>query len=207
MKKLFLSLMIAFAGTAAWGQTAEEIIARMDEVMEAVEDDGMHMKMEMKIPIIGSMDLEMWTLGERSRMEGRMMGHKLVSFTDEDTEWEYDSKENTVTISTRKPEEGSDADNARMFNDITDGYSVKIKKETATQWILACKKTRENTDKDAPKNMELVVSKDGYRPVSLSTSVSGVKIVMKDITMGGVSEEFVTYDASLFPEAKIVDKR
>lgn len=199
--------MIAFAGTAAWGQTAEEIIARMDEVMEAVEDDGMHMKMEMKIPIIGSMDLEMWTLGERSRMEGRMMGHKLVSFTDEDTEWEYDSKENTVTISTRKPEEGSDADNARMFNDITDGYSVKIKKETATQWILACKKTRENTDKDAPKNMELVVSKDGYRPVSLSTSVSGVKIVMKDITMGGVSEEFVTYDASLFPEAKIVDKR
>lgn len=207
MKKLFLSLMIAFAATAAWGQTAEEIIARMDEVMEAVEDDGMHMKMEMKIPIIGSMDLEMWTLGERSRMEGRMMGHKLVSFTDEDTEWEYDSKENTVTISTRKPEEGSDADNARMFNDITDGYSVKIKKETATQWILACKKTRENTDKDAPKNMELVVSKDGYRPVSLSTSVSGVKIVMKDITMGGVSEEFVTYDASLFPEAKIVDKR
>ena len=56
MKRIltFLAVM-AFASTA-FAQTAEEIIARMDEVMEQVgEENGLRMTMDLKIPILGTM--------------------------------------------------------------------------------------------------------------------------------------------------------
>lgn len=209
MKKLFLSLMMALCAVCVWGQsmTAEEIIAKMDEKMEGRDSENVHMIMEMKMPIIGTMKMEMWNVGDKSRTEGSMMGHQLVIFEDKTTEWEYDSNENTVTIKPAKEGGSSDSDNAEMLSGITDGYTVKIKKETATEWIIACKKSKDNKEKDDPNNMELTVSKADYMPIKLTTSMKGVKLTMRDFSFGTVSEKFVTYDDSLFPGAKIVDKR
>lgn len=209
MKKLFLSLLMAVCAVGAWGQklTAEEIIAKMDEKMEGKDSENVHMIMEMKMPIIGTMKMEMWNVGDKSRTEGSMMGHQLVIFEDKTTEWEYDSNDNTVTIKPVKEGAGSDSDNAEMLSGITDGYNVKIRKETATEWIIACKKSKDNKEKDVPNNMELTVSKADYMPVKLTTSMKGVKLTMRDFSFGTVSEKFVTYDDSLFPGAKIVDNR
>ena len=93
-----------------------------------------------------------------------------------------------------------------MFNDITDGYEVSIKKETADAWHILCKKTKSNPDKDAPKTMELVVRKETYYPVSLNAKLSGLTMTMRDIAFG-VTEKQVTFDPKDYPDAKIVDKR
>lgn len=207
MKKLFICLLMAVCAVAAWGQTAEEIVARMDEKMEGKDSENVHMIMEIKIPIVGSFKMELWSVGDKSRSEGSMMGHKLVIYEDKTTEWEYDSKENTVTISAVKEGAGSDSDSAQMLSGITDEYTVKLKKETDKEWILSCKKRKDNTDKDAPNSMELTVSKADYMPLKLTTSMKGAKLTLRDFSFGTVSEKYVTYDDSLFPGAKIVDKR
>ena len=93
-----------------------------------------------------------------------------------------------------------------MFEDITDGYDVSISKQTADAWYISCKKSKSNKSKDDPKNMELVVSKKDYSPISLSASMSGVKMTMRDISFG-VTESMVTFNPDKYPGVKIVDKR
>ena len=93
-----------------------------------------------------------------------------------------------------------------MFSGVADGYDVSIKKDTDRAWYIQCKKSKTNTNKDDPKNMEIVVAKGTYMPVSLSAKMSGVTMTMKDISYG-VKEADVTFDISKFPNATVVDKR
>ena len=93
-----------------------------------------------------------------------------------------------------------------MFSGITEGYDVKIDKETATEWHIRCKRSKSNPDKDAPKRMDLVVAKGTYWPVSLTTSLTAATVTMRDLSYG-VSEAQVTFDPKEFPNATIVDKR
>ena len=93
-----------------------------------------------------------------------------------------------------------------MFSGVADGYDVFIKKDTDRAWYIQCKKSKTNTNKDDPKNMEIVVAKGTYMPVSLSAKMSGVTMTMKDISYG-VKEADVTFDISKFPNATVVDKR
>lgn len=56
------------------------------------------------------------------------------------------------------------------------------------------------------KRMDLVVAKETYWPVSLSTSVTAASVTMRDISFG-VTEEQVTFNPKEFPQATIVDNR
>ena len=94
----------------------------------------------------------------------------------------------------------------KMFSNVTEGYDVKIDKETPTEWHLRCKRSKSNPDKDAPKRMDLVVEKDTYWPVSLTASLKGVTMTMREISYG-VTEEQVTFDPKAYPNATVVDKR
>ena len=93
-----------------------------------------------------------------------------------------------------------------MFKGVADGYDVSIKKETAEAWYIQCKKSKTNTNKEDPKNMEIVVAKGTYHPVSLSTKISGVSMTMKDLAFN-VTEDQVTFDPKKYASAKVVDKR
>lgn len=93
-----------------------------------------------------------------------------------------------------------------MFDSVTEGYKVSIKKETPTEWHLRCKKSRDNTKKDDPKTMNLVVAKGTYMPVSLSTKMSMVTVTLRDLSFD-VTEEMVTFNPADYPTATIVDKR
>ena len=206
--KRFITLIIALAGTlAAMAQTPEEIIPRMEAAMDGYEEKGIVMTIDIKIPILGTLSMKNSALGDKSYSEGRMMGHEIRVWTDDKTTWTYDSEENTITIENGKSSKDrtSDAD-AAMFSGITDGYDVSIKKQTDTEWHILCRKSRTNTDKDAPRTMNLVVAKGTYYPVSLSATLSGVTMTMHDISFG-VDPKTVAFNQADFPDAKIIDKR
>lgn len=207
--KRFFALLTAFVlAVAAYAQTAEEIIAKMDEAMSQVgEENGLRMTMDMKIPILGTMSTNAWTLGDKMRMEAEMMGKKLVTWQDGETEWTYDASENTITIEKQdKSKKSGEKENMQMFQSATEGYDVSVSKETDTAWTIKCKKNRSNTNKDDPKNMEIVIAKGTYYPVSLSAKVDMVTVTLRNLQFN-VTEKDVTFNKADYPGATIIDKR
>ena len=208
MKRILALLTACALALAAYAQTAEEIMAKMGEVMEQVgEESGLRMTMDIKIPILGTMSTKAWSLGDKMRMEAEMMGKKLITWQDGETEWTYDSDANTITIEKQDTSKRSEEkENMEMFQNATEGYDVSIGKETSTTWTIKCRKNRSNTNKDDPKNMEIVVSKGTYYPVSLSAKVNMVTVTMRDLKFH-VTEKEVTFNKAEYPGATVIDKR
>ena len=209
MKKLIAIISFIALATAAMAQTAEEIITRMEaEMSKHDESEGTAMTMDMKIIFVGTISSRNYVLGDKMCIEAiNDNGKNFVTWSDGKTEWVYDSEKNEIEIKNAKPKEKSETKgDTKLFQDITDGYEVKIDKETATEWHIRCKRSKSNPDKDAPKRMDLVVAKGTYWPVSLSTSVTAATVTMRDFSFG-VTEEQVTFNPNEFPNATIVDKR
>jgi len=206
MKRLFCILTALAEAFIAFAQTPQEILARMEAEMEKHEGEGMIMTVDTKVPVLGTVAIKSYTLGNKARIETEMKGYKFIEWTDGVTDWEYDSKNKQIEITNADPSTMDDAGDAELFSDITDGYDVSLKKETDDAWYFVCKKSKTNTDKDAPKNIDLVVSKKNYYPVSLSAKMSGITMTMRDIAFG-VTEKQVTFNAADFPGIAIVDKR
>lgn len=208
MKRFFALLTALTLVVAAYAQTAEEIVARMDAAMEQVSAaNGFRMTMDIKIPILGTMSSDAWSLGDKMRLEAQMMGKKLVTWQDGQTEWTYDAGENTITIENQdKTKKSDEEENMKMFKSATEGYDVSIAKETSSAWTIKCKKNRFNTNKDDPKNMEIVIAKDTYYPMSLSAKVDLVTVTMRNLKFN-VTEEEVTFNKADYPGATIIDKR
>ncbi|MDO5314612.1 MAG: hypothetical protein Q4F82_00715 [bacterium] len=208
MKKIIAIISFIALATSAMAQTAEEIITRMDaEMSKHNESEGFAMTMDMKIIFIGTISSRSYILGDKMRIEANRDGKDFITWSDGKTEWSYDSEKNEIEITNAKPKEKSEAESdTKMFTGITDGYDVKIDKETPTEWHIRCKRSKSNPDKDAPKKMDLVVAKGTYWPVSLSTSVTAATVTMRDLSFG-VTEKQVTFDEKDYPGVKIVDKR
>ena len=208
MKKLLsIFAFIAFAAVAV-AQTPEEIISRMEaEMGKHDESEGIVMTMDIKIIIVGTISSRSYVLGDKMRIEANRDGKDFITWSDGTTDWTYDSEKNEIEITNAKPREKSETEgDTKLFKDITDGYDVKIEKETETEWHIRCKRSRSNPDKDAPKRMDLVVDKGTYWPVSLSTSVTGATVTMREISFG-VTEKDVTFNPQDFPGVTIVDNR
>ncbi len=204
-----MTLMAALVALVAWAQTPEEILAKMSEAMDGKEKGGMAMTMDMKIPIMGTMSMRMYTLGKKSKMETTLKGHLVTMWDDGEIIRTYNGEDNLITMedSTSGGDVSSDADeNLGLAKSVTKGYDVKLVKETADAWYFACKKQKTNKEKDAPKNIELSVWKDSYCLRELNTSMKGVKMTLRDVTYN-ITEEDVTFDESRFPNAEVIDKR
>lgn len=208
MKKIIAIISFIALVTVAMAQTAEEIVSRMEaEMSKHNESEGFAMTMDIKIIIVGTMSSRSYVLGDKMRIEANRDGKDFVTWSDGKTEWNYDSEKNEIEITNAKPKEKTNTDgDTKLFKDITAGYDIKIDKETATEWHIRCKRLRSNPDKDAPKRMDLVVAKETYWPVSLSTSVTAASVTMRDISFG-VTEEQVTFNPKEFPQASIIDNR
>ena len=208
MKRLLAIISFIALATTAMAQTAEEIVSRMNaEISKHNESEGFAITMDMKIILVGTISSRSYILGDKMRIEANKDGKDFVTWSDGKTEWSYDSETNEIEIKNAKPKEKSDKDsNTKMFKDVTEGYDVRIDKETATEWHIRCKRSKSNPDKDAPKRMDLVVAKETYWPVSLTTSVTAASVTMRDISFG-VTESQVTFNEKDYPGAKIVDKR
>ena len=208
MKKILAIISFIALATTAMAQTAEEIVSRMNaEISKHNESEGFAITMDMKIILVGTISSRSYILGDKMRIEANKDGKDFVTWSDGKTEWSYDSETNEIEITNAKPKEKSDKDsNTKMFKDVTEGYDVRIDKETATEWHIRCKRSKSNPDKDAPKRMDLVVAKGTYWPVSLTTSVTATSVTMRDISFG-VTEQQVTFNEKDYPGVKIVDKR
>jgi len=210
MKKFFAIIAALCLGAAAFAQqTPEEIFAKMEEVMNAHEADGMIMTVEIKIPILGTMSTRSWMLGNKTKVVSSTMGVDIVNWMDAGaaTSWTYDSKDNKIKIESIDTKDAADdSSDAEMFTGVTDGYDVTLKKETDTAWYFVATKQKTNTNKDDPKTMDIAIAKETYYPVSLSAKMKGVTMTMKDIDFG-VSEADVTFDPSQYPDAIVEDMR
>ena len=208
MKKLFSIIAFIAMAAVAVAQTPEEIISRMEaEMAKHDEKEGLAMTLEMKIPILGTFSSRNYTLGDKYRIEVSEDGKQTITWSDGKTDWTYSSEKNEIEIKKHEVKEKKENEgDAKMFNGITDGYDVKLDKETSDTWQFLCKRSRSNPDKDAPKKMTLVVAKGTYMPVSLSASISLMTLTMRDLSYG-VTEEQVTFNPKDYPNATIVDKR
>ena len=207
MKKFFCILTAMFAATALFAQTTEEILARMDEQTERFTPEGFSMIMEIKLPILGTVGTTVYILGDKYKLYSEVKGDVLMYWSDKVTEWEYDASKNEITISNAKPSEESQAEsNVKMLKGVTDGYDVRLRSETDEVWNFRCTKSKTNTNKDDPRTMDLVVAKGTYMPVSLKSTLKGVTVTLRNFAVG-ITEEEVTFDASKFSNAKIIDKR
>ena len=205
-KHILLALLLLSGAVAGYAQTAEEILTKMEEVMNKHdESEGVSMKMSLKFPIVGTVSTKMYSRGEKTKITGKMAGKDIKTWSDGKTDWTLIDGE--LTIENAKEKKGSDTDaDLDMFEGVADGYDVSIKKQDANAWYIRGKKNKSNTDKDAPKNVDIVVQKGTYYPLSLSTSVSGVTVTISEISYG-VSEEEVTFRPENYPGVKITDKR
>ena len=206
MKRLMTFLAAVAFAVGAFAQTAEEIIARMEAEMDKHEADGIIMSMDIKIPILGTMSSKAYALGDKMRVEGKTLGVSIITWSDGVTEWTYDSKKNEVEIKKEDPKKKEEESEAEMFSGITEGYDVSLQKETADAWYILCKKSKNNTEKDDPKTMNLAVAKGTYYPISLKAKASGVTVTLHDVSFG-VTEQQVTFNPKDYPTATIVDKR
>lgn len=206
MRKFLVLLAATLLSVAALAQTPDEIISKMEAVMNAHENDGLIMTMEIKMPIIGAMSTKTFSRGDKVRMEIEPSGKKIVTWIYDGSTWTYDSEKNEVEIQKASSEGSSSGNEEQMLSGITEGYDVSIKKETDTAWYILCKKSKDNKKKDDPKTMDLVVRKSNFYPISLSAKMSGVTMTLRDIDFG-VSEAKVTFDPKDYPGVKIIDKR
>ena len=208
MKKLLSIIFFVVMAVVAVAQTPEEIISRMEaEMAKHDEKEGLAMTMDMKIPILGTFSSRTYTLGDKYRIEVSEDGKQTISWSDGKTDWTYGSEKNEIEIKKHEVKEKTETEgDAKMFSGITDGYDVKLDKETSDSWQFLCKRSKSNPDKDAPKKMTLIVAKGTYMPISLSAKVSAITITMRDLSYG-VTEEQVTFNPRNYPTATIVDKR
>lgn len=206
VKYLFAALAALFlSGSFLFAQTPEEIVERMIAEMDRGSAEGFSMDFNMKIPIVGTVYSHNMVLGDKMKTQLTGKDKSSTSWSDATTKWTYDSRSGEITIE-NKTSSGSDNSDTKAFDNIADGYRLTLKKETADAWYIKCRKSKTNTNKDDPQNMELVVRKGTFHPISLSTKMSGVTLTMKDLRFG-VSEAQVTFDIKQYPGVKIVDKR
>lgn len=212
MKRLVILFVFMLTAVSAMGQTAREIIDRMDAVMASHDalKEGFIMTMDLKMPIVGTVSTRTKTLGEKYRMEMKVAGKDAISYIAGTTRWTYIPEDNTVEIEAFDKGKAASADEQQgdmaLFKSATEGYDLSIKKETAEAWYIHCKKSKSNKDKDAPKDIDIAVSKADYFPLSLTAKASMVTFTMREIGFG-VSEEEVTFDIGKYPGVKVVDKR
>ena len=205
--KRFLIVIVALAAFAsvAYSQTADEIIARMEQELKKGETQGTAITFDIHIPLLGEVSSRIKTLGDFSRADLDAKGEKGIIWVAKDTTWTYSSKDNEIVIETGKSKDSSQ-DGNEMLNGITEGYDATIVKETADTWQLRCNKSKSNKDKDDPGKMDLVVSKKTYLPVSLTAKVKGITMTLRNFSIG-VSKKDVTFNPSEFKGAKMTDKR
>lgn len=196
------------ASFGLYAQTPEEVVERMSAEFEKGDSLGMSFDFVMSIPLLGKVRSTNYTLGEKMRLEVSQGGNVFITWSDGVTDWTYDSDKNEVKITNSKAEKGNDnSGDTGLVTGVNEGYDLSFDKSTDDQvWYITCKKSKSNKDKDAPKRIDIAVSKDDYMPVYLRTKASGIRISMENFQLG-VTEEQVTFNPANYSSANIIDER
>lgn len=205
MKRFFISCLLALLTATAFAQTPEDIISRMKAIWEEHQNEGFIMTVDTKMPILGTITMREYVLGNKSRTEGKTLGIFATVWEDGVTVYSYTDKTNTVTIKNPK-KTSADGGDEKLFYKVSEGYDLSIKKETADFWLILCKKSKDNPNENLPDKVEVTVAKGTFFPISLKAKVVGIGITMRDISFG-VKEDYVTFRMEDYPDAIVEDKR
>jgi len=206
MRKLSVLLSLSVCMAVALAQEPKEIVSRMEAEMARHEGEGMAMTVEMRIPLLGTVTTRTWTLGDNYKMKASVKNTEVTTWGDGLTKWTYNAKNNELVIENEQADKSASDGSPEMFSGIADGYEVTLRKESSEAWYFQCKKSKTNKDADDPKSMDLVIAKETYHPLSLSTKMSGISLVLSDISFGVVRSD-VTFDMGSYPDALVKDKR
>ena len=209
MKRIILTAAIIIAAAfTVKAQSISEICARMSEELAKGETMGQAFDMVMKIPIIGKVGGRTWINGDNFRMEVIGKDDADITWRTPDTEWNYNPKENTVTIKKVEKSNDQNKDNGQTqnFEGLDQDYDLKIVKEDDTAWYMTGKKSKTNTTKDDPKNIQLAISKATYLPLYYTAKQKGITISMENFLVGVTPEE-VVFNPDNYPGVKIIDQR
>ena len=211
IKYIILAIAATVLGCASLSaQTPEEIVAKMSEQLARTKTEGYAMDLNMKMPLIGEIRSHNLVVGDKMKTTVSSKDKTGIIWTDATTQWEYDPKTEEITVSPKKTSAATssetDSSNLDSFDDISDGYKLVFKEETADAWYFRCKKLASNKDKNDPSKMDLAVAKDSYLPIYLRARKSIVKVGIENLAFG-VTEQDVTFRPEDYPNAKIVDKR
>ena len=206
MKKIIGILISLLCSLAAFSQTPEEILDRMEKVIDQHQNDGVYMIIDLKLPIVGTLSTKTWVYGEKMRAVAKVAGVEVTTWLDETTQWVYNAKNNELEITNRKEESSSTDGDIDMFVGLTEGYDLSVKDQTDKTWHILCKKSKSNKNKGDPKTIDIVVEKDTYNPRSLSTKMDGITFTMRDLSFN-VTEKQVLFNPKDYADATIIDKR
>lgn len=199
-------LAVLVCGISAYAQTAEEIVQKMEDQLSRADKEGFTMDLNMKMPIVGLIKSHSSVAGDKMKVEISGADKSSTLWQDATTKWEYNPETKEVTVTKNEMVKKDENSDLSTFSDVTEGYDLSLSKETADAWYIACKRSKTNKDKDAPKKMDLCVSKATNLPIYLKMKKSILEISMENITIG-VSEKSVTFNPADYPDATIVDKR
>lgn len=202
---LFTLAAVLMSSAALYAQTPEEVVAKMQEQLLCADAEGYAMDMTMKMAIVGSATTHILVRGEKTKIQIAGNSGSEIDWTDATTKWAYDPAKADVTVSA-KPVEGKKDGDLAPFMNLTEGYKVISKGETADEWIFVCKKLSTNKDKDAAKKIDLKVSKKTCLPTFLQMKKSIVTMTIENVALG-VTEDEVTFRPEDYPGVKIVDNR
>ena len=195
-------LMPSFGGVIQ-AQEPQEVVSRMEQLLDSRKAEGMVMEITMSVPVVGSTTMKVSTLGEKSKTEVRVNEREVTSWSDKKTVWSYEAKADELVI--RDGAAGTDGKTA-FLQSLTDTHSFQLKGSTAEAWCIECKRLKSVKDKDIPRQLTLWVDRKTYMPLSVKTSLSGVKMTIENISFG-CSEEEVTFDPARFEGVKYLDLR
>lgn len=204
LRKILPLLVALFCATTSFAQDARQILERVSAAMAELNHSGAEMTLDARIPILGTIHSRVWTLGDKQKTITQFGKKKQISWIDGQSVWDYDEKSRTVTI--RTDTHSAPDDNVSLIEDVLSGYDISIKEERTDVWIIACRRSKSNKDKDAPKTMEFTVEKGSYKPVSMESRSTGLTYTLRYVKFG-VSDKDVTFDPAECNGATIKDRR
>ena len=178
----------------------------MKAIWEEHQNEGIIMTLDTKMPLLGTITMREYILGNKFRTEGKTLGIFATVWDDGVTVYSYADKTNTLKIKNSSGKTAAGDGDEKLFIKVSEGYDLSIKKETADSWLILCKKSKDNPDDVLPDKMEVTVAKGTFFPISLKAKVVGIGITMRDISFG-VNEDYVTFRMEDFPDVVVEDKR
>ena len=197
-----LALMLCLGGFVR-AQEPQEIVRSMQELFSQRKSEGTVMEIVASIPVVGSTTMKVSTLGEKSKTEIKLKERSICSWSDRQTVWTYESKADELVI--RDGAAGTDG-KTDFLQSLTQTHDCRLKGSTAEAWCIECVRRKSVKDKNIPGQITLWIDRKTYMPLSVKTSLSGVKMTIDHIAFG-CSEEDVTFDPALFEGVKYLDLR
>lgn len=173
-----------------------EVLKRSASFFE--EQNGIEVNYTFRIGKLGSSN---GTLAKRGN-KSRWAADDNDLWVDGQKFWLYDKKKNTLTIGTDNQKQQQKGE-LPMQDLLTSGYQCSIKEVKGQLQLHLTKPKR----KDASKEVYLTVDKATYKPIQLKSKVGWFWAVFDIKSLKhNISESRVTFQQSLYPNAKIIRK-